>query len=127
MLDCLQDIRPFESEAVKHLPGNASGLRFNSCYVEYPVVKAQAKVHLQQNTCKWGRCVTLWSSNTTVTAEGAFTANCDLEYLEISMSPNVKLLEPLIEKAEDGAPTAWPEFAKKYPKFREMFCPKETP
>jgi len=122
MIDCLQDIRIFESEAVKHLPGNASGLRFNSCYVEFPVVKAQAKVHLQQNTCKWGRCVTLWSFNTTVVAEGVFTANCDLEYLEISMSPRVSLLEPLIQKAEAEAPAAWPEFLRRYPEWRK-YCP----
>jgi hypothetical protein len=85
-------------------------------------VKAVAKVHLQQNTCKWGRCVTLWQFNTTVTAEGVFTANCDLEYLEITMSPRVQMLEPLIQKAEREAPDHWPDFLRRKPEWRK-YCP----
>jgi hypothetical protein len=122
MIDCLQDIRPFEVEAVKHLPGNASGLRFSSCQIEFPVAQVEAKVHLQQNTCVGRRCVPLWRFDTTVTAEGVFTVNCELEHIQITMSPHVKILEPLIEKAEREAPAYWPEFIRKNPRFRELVC-----
>jgi len=126
--DCLPQIRSFESDVQRELPGNASSIQFTLCQVDrtpYPVIRILSRVQLRQNVCKWGTCVTVWSYTTTVAGTGNISSDCRLESISLSMNPNVALLSPLLERAEREAPQYWPSFLEKHPEFRAVACSVE--
>ena len=122
---CLEEIRQFEGDASRDLPGNASSVRFTHCEVihdPFPTIRAIARVQVKQVVCRWNHCVTAWSYTTTVSGTGFVDQDCQLQRAEIHMNPRVSALDSLIAKGEREAPAHWPEFLRRNPGVRELVC-----